>query len=59
MFDVVPEYFSQAYAPEVRDGKLVLYVGMEEYGERKGKKAYYESTDNGKSWNYKKQVFRE
>ena len=59
VFDEIPEYFCQAYAPEIRDGKPVLYVGMEEYGERKGEKAYYESTDNGKSWNYKKQVYRE
>lgn len=59
VFDEVPEYFSQAYAPEIRDGKLVLYVGMEEYSETKGEKAYYESTDDGKSWNYQKRVFRE
>lgn len=59
IFDEVPEYFSQAYAPEIRDGKPVLYVGMEEYSKMKGEKAYYESSDNGKSWELKKRVFRE
>lgn len=59
IFDQVPEYFCQAYAPEMQDGKLVLYVGMEGYSERKGEKAYYESANDGKSWNYKKQVFRQ
>lgn len=58
-FDKVPEYYCQAYAPEIQNGKLVLYVGMEEYSERKGEKAYYESTDEGRSWNYKKQVIRQ
>lgn len=58
-FDKVPEYYCQAYAPEIQDEKLVLYVGMEEYSEMKGEKAYYESTDDGRSWNYKKQVIRQ
>lgn len=58
-FDEVPEYYCQPYAPEMLDGKLVLYVGMEEYSERKGEKAYYESADDGRTWNYKKQVIRQ
>lgn len=59
IFDKVPEYFCQAYAPELEDGRLVLYVGMEEYSEMNGEKAFYESTDDGRSWNYKNKVIRQ
>ena len=58
-FDEVPEYFCQAYAPEMEDGRLVLYVGMEEYSEMNGEKAYYESTDDGRTWNCKNKVIRQ
>lgn len=58
-FDTIPNYFCQPYVPELRDGKMMLFVGMEEYGKMEGKKAYYESTDEGRSWNYKKQVIRQ
>ena len=59
IFDKVPDYFCQAYAPELEDGRLVLYVGMEEYSEMNGEKAFYESTDDGRSWNYKNKVIRQ
>ena len=34
-------------------------VGMEEYSEMNGEKAFYESTDDGRSWNYKNKVIRQ
>ncbi|MCM1039387.1 MAG: hypothetical protein NC434_08690 [Ruminococcus sp.] len=54
----VPEYYSMAYAPEVQGDMLCLYVGMEEYSEYGGTKARYESTDEGKTWEYKGLVVR-
>ena len=54
----VPEYYCMAYAPEEKDGKLYLYVGMEEYSEYGGTKARYESDDEGKTWEYRGIVVR-
>lgn len=54
----VPEYYTMAYAPEVHGDILCLYVGMEEYSEYGGTKAKYESTDEGKTWEYKGIVVR-
>ncbi|MBD5484232.1 MAG: hypothetical protein HDR18_01695 [Lachnospiraceae bacterium] len=54
----VPEYYSIAYAPEVHGDILCLYVGMEEYSEYGGTKAKYESTDQGRTWEYKGLVIR-
>ncbi len=54
----VPEYYTMAYAPEMRDGVLCLYVGMEEYSEYGGTKAKYESADEGATWEYKGLVIR-
>ena len=54
----VPEYYSMAYAPEQKDGILYLYVGMEDYTEYGGTKAKYESTDDGRTWEYKGIVIR-
>lgn len=55
----VPEYFSMAYAPELsEDGSLDLFVGMEDYAEYSGEKAYYRSGDLGETWNYQGQVIR-
>jgi len=55
----VPEYYCMAYAPEKEDGILCLYVGMEEYSEYGGSKAKYESTDDGRTWEYKGIVVRQ
>ncbi len=54
----VPQYYSIAYAPEVHGDILCLYVGMEEYSEYGGTKAKYESTDDGRTWEYKGIVIR-
>lgn len=54
----VPKYYSIAYAPEVHGDILCLYVGMEEYSEYGGTKAKYESTDEGRTWEYKGLVIR-
>lgn len=54
----VPEYYCMAYAPEEKDGILCLYVGMEDYSEYGGTKAKYESTDEGRTWEYKGIVIR-
>ena len=54
----VPQYYTMAYAPEVQDGILCLYIGMEEYSEYGGTKAKYESADDGKTWEYKGLVIR-
>ncbi len=54
----VPEYYTMAYAPEMQDGVLCLYVGMEEYSEYGGTKAKYESTDEGATWEYRGLVIR-
>lgn len=53
-----PEHYSMAYAPEYRDGVLCLYVGMEDYSEYGGKKAKYESADEGRTWEYRGLVIR-
>ena len=53
-----PEYYSIAYAPEVHGDILCLYVGMEDYSEYGGTKAKYESTDQGRTWEYKGFVVR-
>ena len=54
----VPKYYSVAYAPEVHGDIICLYVGMEEYSEYGGTKAKYESTDQGRTWEYKGLVIR-
>lgn len=54
----VPQYYSIAYAPEVHGDVLCLYVGMEEYTEYGGTKAKYESSDEGRTWEYKGLVIR-
>ena len=54
----VPEYYGMAYVPEVQGDILCLYVGMEDYSEYGGTKAKYESTDEGKTWEYKGLVIR-
>ncbi|MCM1122957.1 MAG: hypothetical protein NC416_10265 [Eubacterium sp.] len=54
----VPEYYTMAYAPEMQDGILCLYIGMEEYSEYGGTKAKYESADEGATWEYKGLVIR-
>lgn len=54
----VPEYYTMAYAPEAQGDILCLYVGMEEYSEYGGTKAKYESTDEGRTWEYKGIVTR-
>ena len=59
MIPEVPEYYCMAYAPEVHDDILCLYVGMEEYSEYGGTKAKYESTDEGRTWEYKGIVIRQ
>lgn len=54
----VPQYYTMAYAPEMQGDVLCLYVGMEEYSEYGGTKAKYESTDEGRTWEYKGIVTR-
>lgn len=54
----VPQYYTMAYAPEVQDGILCLYIGMEEYSEYGGTKAKCESADDGRTWEYKGLVIR-
>lgn len=54
----VPEGYLTAYAPEPRGRELALYVGMEDYSRYGGKKAKYESTDQGETWEYKGFVLR-
>ncbi|MDE6389585.1 MAG: hypothetical protein K2L82_17545 [Lachnospiraceae bacterium] len=54
----VPQYYTMAYAPEMQDGILYLYIGMEEYSEYGGTKAKYESADEGRTWEYKGLVIR-
>lgn len=54
----VPERYCMAYAPEEKDGILCLYIGMEDYSEYGGTKAKYESTDEGKTWEYREIVIR-
>ena len=54
----VPEYYTMAYAPEIQGDILCLYVGMEDYSEYGGSKAKYESTDEGRTWEYKGIVMR-
>lgn len=58
MLPEVPEHYCMAYAPEQKDGILCLYVGMEDYSEYGGTKAKYESTDDGRTWEYKGIVIR-
>ncbi len=58
MLTDVPQYYTQAYAPQMRDGILCLYIGMEEYSEYGGTKAKYESVDEGRTWEYKGLVIR-
>ncbi|MDD3368115.1 MAG: M56 family metallopeptidase [Lachnospiraceae bacterium] len=48
----VPEYYSMAYPPELQNGQLILYLGMEEYSEMGGEKAVYLSDDMGETWTY-------
>lgn len=43
-------WYTMAYPPEERDGKLFLYLGMEEYSELGGTKLRFESEDLGESW---------
>lgn len=59
VLEEVPEYYCMAYAPEIEDGKLVLYVGMEEYSEYGGSKARYVSEDEGLTWKYQGLVMRQ
>ena len=54
----VPEYYTMAYAPGIQGDILCLYVGMEDYSEYGGSKAKYESTDEGRTWEYKGIVMR-
>ena len=54
----VPEYYGMAYTPEVHGDILCLYVGMEDYSEYGGTKAKYESSDEGRTWEYKGLVIR-
>lgn len=55
----VPEYYCMAYPPTLQDdGSLHLYVGMEEYSEYGGNKAFFISYDLGKSWEYQGLVLR-
>lgn len=58
MLPDVPEGYSMAYAPECRGEVLALYLGKEESSEYDGKKAKYESADQGKTWIYKGYVLR-
>ena len=55
----VPEHYCMAYAPEEKDGILYLYIGMEDYSEYGGTKAKYESTDEGRTWEYRGIVIRQ
>lgn len=59
VFDEVPEFYSMAYAPQPEDGRLVLYVGMEDYSEYGGVKARYVSQDEGMTWSYDGLVLRQ
>ncbi|MCI9337401.1 MAG: hypothetical protein HFH93_07665 [Lachnospiraceae bacterium] len=54
----VPEGYCTVYAPELQGEALALYVGMEDYSEYGGKKAKYESRDQGRTWEYKGFVIR-
>lgn len=54
----VPEGYSIGYAPEPRGEKMTLYIGMEDYTKYGGKKAKYESTDQGETWEYRGFVLR-
>ncbi len=58
MLPEAPQYYSMAYALEVHGDILCLYVGMEDYSEYGGTKAKYESTDEGRTWEYKGIVIR-
>ncbi len=58
MLPEVPDHYCMAYAPEEKDGILCLYIGMEDYSEYGGTKAKYESTDEGKTWEYRGIVIR-
>ena len=51
-------WYTMAYPPEQRDGKLYLYLGMEEYSELGGTKLRFESEDLGESWSYTGMVYR-
>lgn len=56
----VPEYYCMAYPPTLQtDGSLHLYVGMEEYSEYGGNKAFFISYDFGESWEYQGLVLRQ
>lgn len=52
------ESYTVYYPPEIQDGKLVLYLGMEEYSELGGTKLRYESEDLGQTWVYTGIVYR-
>ena len=52
------ESYTVYYPPEIQDGKLVLYLGVEEYSELGGTKLRYESEDLGQTWVYTGIVYR-
>ena len=52
------ESYTVYYPSEIQDGKLVLYLGMEEYSELGGTKLRYESEDLGQTWVYTGIVYR-
>lgn len=55
----VPEDYCMAYPPAwSAEGELELFVGMEDYTQYGGEKAYYTSKDLGKTWSYQGIVIR-
>lgn len=45
-----PKYYTMAYAPEGEKENLILYVGVQEYGEMEGILRKYRSEDQGLTW---------
>lgn len=49
-FESLESGYTMAYAPEIQDGRLILYVGQEDYGKRNGYVCRMSSDDQGGSW---------
>lgn len=52
------EYYGMAYAPIWEENRLVMYVGMEDYGKNQGTQIKYVSEDLGLSWRNEGLVMR-
>lgn len=53
-FEILEAGYTMAYAPEMQNGSLILYVGQEDYGKRNGYVYKMSSADQGSSWSKEK-----